>query len=69
MAVLISGTGSNLQALIDASKDSCSGLGVEIVLVISNKPDVLGLDKAKKAGIETKVSIFFVFEKKNLYVN
>lgn len=45
-----------MQALIDASKDSCSGIGVEIVLVISNKPEALGLEKAKRAGIETRVS-------------
>lgn len=46
-AVLISGRGSNLQALIDAE--------IEIVLVISNVPDARGLGRAKKAGIATAV--------------
>ncbi len=49
VAVLISGNGSNLQALIDAcaSKD----YPAEIVGVISNKADAFGLDRAKKANI------------------
>ena len=50
VVVLISGSGSNLQALIDASKlIDCS---YEIVLVISNRPDAYGLKRAKDAGIE-----------------
>lgn len=49
LAVLISGGGSNLQALIDAN------LGVEISLVISNRKDAGGLAKAAKAGIKTAV--------------
>lgn len=49
IVVLISGTGSNLQALIDKiHEDEISG---EIVAVISNRPDVAGLDKARAAGI------------------
>ncbi|GAB1300432.1 Trifunctional purine biosynthetic protein adenosine-3 [Apodemus speciosus] len=53
VAVLISGTGSNLQALIDSTRDpkSCS----QIVLVISNKAAVAGLDRAERAGIPTRV--------------
>lgn len=53
LAVLISGRGSNLQALIDA----CQGedFPAEIALVISNKADALGLERAQKAGIPTKV--------------
>lgn len=54
VGVLISGSGTNLQALIDqaAKRDSLA----EIVLVISNVPDVQGLTRAKNAGIPTLVS-------------
>ncbi|VFV27396.1 trifunctional purine biosynthetic [Lynx pardinus] len=53
VAVLISGTGSNLQALIDNTREpsSCA----HIVVVISNKAAVAGLDKAERAGIPTRV--------------
>lgn len=51
VGVLISGSGTNLQAIIDASLDSTRGLNSEVVVVISNKPNVLGLDRAHKAGI------------------
>jgi len=54
VAVLISGRGSNLQALIDrfvGPPDS----PVEIVRVISNRPDVQGIERARKAGLKTKV--------------
>lgn len=50
IVVLISGSGSNLQALIDAqSHDRLSG---EIVAVISNEPGAYGLKRAHEAGIE-----------------
>jgi phosphoribosylglycinamide formyltransferase-1 len=52
-AVLISGRGSNLQALIDASK--APDFPAEIVLVISNVPDAVGLTRAEQAGIATQV--------------
>ncbi|XP_075149469.1 trifunctional purine biosynthetic protein adenosine-3 Gart [Haematobia irritans] len=51
VAVLISGSGTNLQALIEATKDTSQGLHSDIVLVISNKPGVKGVDRAKDAGI------------------
>ncbi|MGP1402990.1 MAG: phosphoribosylglycinamide formyltransferase [Catonella sp.] len=53
VAVLVSGGGTNLQAIIDAK---ASGLieNAEISLVISNKPSAFALERAKKAGIETK---------------
>lgn len=54
VAVLISGTGSNLQALIDSTRDPKSSS--HIVLVISNKAAVAGLDRAEQAGIPTRVS-------------
>jgi phosphoribosylglycinamide formyltransferase-1 len=53
LGVLISGRGSNLQALIDALAEP--GFPAEIALVISNKADAGGLDRAKEAGIATKV--------------
>lgn len=56
VGVLISGSGTNLQALIDATLDPSRNIGAEIVLVISNKPDVEGLKRAERAGIQTKVS-------------
>ncbi|WP_420404080.1 phosphoribosylglycinamide formyltransferase [Nisaea sp.] len=50
VGVLVSGSGSNLQALID----SCSGTDhpAEIVTVISNRPGVKALERARAAGIE-----------------
>lgn len=52
VGVLISGRGSNLQALIDAAKDP--DYPAELVLVISNVPDVQGLARAQEAGIPTR---------------
>lgn len=49
-AVLVSGGGTNLQALID--KCGTVITSGDIVLVISNKPDVFALERAKRAGIE-----------------
>jgi phosphoribosylglycinamide formyltransferase-1 len=51
IAILISGRGSNLQALIDAIADG--RLRAEIAVVISNKADAYGLERARAAGIET----------------
>ncbi|XP_023185101.1 trifunctional purine biosynthetic protein adenosine-3 isoform X1 [Xiphophorus maculatus] len=53
VAVLISGTGTNLQALIDQAK--APGSSAEIVLVVSNRPGVQGLKRAALAGIQTRV--------------
>ncbi|KAL6115222.1 gart [Pungitius sinensis] len=53
VAVLISGTGTNLQALIEQAKRPSSS--AEIVVVISNRPGVQGLKKASLAGIQTRV--------------
>uniref|UniRef100_A0A2S2PGC4 Phosphoribosylformylglycinamidine cyclo-ligase n=1 Tax=Schizaphis graminum TaxID=13262 RepID=A0A2S2PGC4_SCHGA len=50
VAVLISGSGTNLQSLIDTTTDDPSMMS-EIVLVISNKPGVEGLKRARRAGI------------------
>jgi phosphoribosylglycinamide formyltransferase-1 len=54
VAVLISGRGSNLQALIDAFPKGADN-PVEIVLVVSNRPDAQGLERAAKAGLKTEV--------------
>lgn len=53
LGVLISGRGSNLQALIDAA--ATNRLGATIRVVISNRPGVAGLARAEAAGIETVV--------------
>jgi phosphoribosylglycinamide formyltransferase 1 len=53
LGVLISGRGSNLQAIIDAIAES--RLDATIALVISNRSDAPGLDRAAAAGIETLV--------------
>lgn len=55
VAVLISGTGTNLQSLIDATLDPARHMGAEIVLVISNKLNVEGLRRAERANIPTNV--------------
>lgn len=51
IGVLISGRGSNLQALIEAVADG--RLAARIAVVISNKAGAAGLDRARDAGIET----------------
>ena len=50
VAVLISGSGTNLQALIDAA--ASSDCPAEIVLVLSNKEGAYGLSRARTAGID-----------------
>lgn len=52
IVVLISGSGSNLQAIIDAVQ---AGLPAEIRAVISNKAEAYGLERARLAGIPTHV--------------
>lgn len=53
VGVLISGSGTNLQSLIDKSEDPSYGMNVEIVCVISNKPKALGLERAATHKIPT----------------
>ena len=50
-AILISGRGSNMRALIEAARDR--DYPAEIVLVVSNRPDATGLQRAQAAGIAT----------------
>ena len=53
LGVLISGSGSNLQAVIDAC--AAPDFPAEIKLVLSNKADAFGLERAAKAGIDSTV--------------
>ena len=52
IGVLLSGSGTNLQAIIDAI---VGGLPTDIVLVVSSRPDAYGIERARAAGIPTLV--------------
>jgi phosphoribosylglycinamide formyltransferase 1 len=52
VAVCVSGGGSNLQALLDALQDEALA---RVVLVLSNRPDAGGLDRARRAGVPAEV--------------
>lgn len=52
IGVLISGSGTNLQAIIDAVEE---GLPIDIVHVVSSRPDAYGIERAKTAGIPVLV--------------
>ena len=53
IGVLLSGSGTNLQAIIDAAAND--GLPVDIVQVVSSRPDAYGIERARKAGIPVTV--------------
>ena len=53
VAILISGRGSNMAALIDAAK--AHDFPAEIAVVISNRADAAGLDRAKASGVATEL--------------
>ena len=53
VAILISGRGSNMTALIEAAK--AKDYPAEIALVVSNRPDAPGLSRARSAGVATAV--------------
>lgn len=53
IGVLLSGSGTNLQAIIDAIRDDA--LPVEIVHVVSSRPDAYGIERARTAGIPVTV--------------
>ena len=53
LVVLISGSGNNLQAIIDNIE--AGNINAKIVAVISNRADAFGLQRAEKSGIEAKV--------------
>ncbi|MDN7138711.1 phosphoribosylglycinamide formyltransferase [Pseudidiomarina sp. 1ASP75-14] len=65
IVVLISGSGTNMQAIVDACQaDRIDG---EVVAVISNKADVGGLEKAAKAAIPTAVLSHREFDSREAY--
>lgn len=65
VVVLISGSGSNLQALLDAQ---LSGeLPIEITAVISNRADAYGLERARRAGVATHVLSHKEFSSREAY--
>ena len=53
IAILCSGSGTNLQAIMDSVKSGY--IPAKIALVVSDNKDALALERAKKAGIETLV--------------
>lgn len=59
VGVLVSGSGTNLQAIID---EIAKGLPVEIVYVVSSRPDAYGIERAKAAGIPVLVLNRSVYE-------
>jgi len=62
ITVLISGSGTNLQALIDAAAESSPSY--KIVRVISNRKAAFGLERAQKAGIPTAYHNLVAYKKK-----
>lgn len=52
VGVLVSGSGTNLQAIIDAQAE---GLPIEVAHVVSSRPDAYGIERAKTAGIPVLV--------------
>ena len=65
LGVLISGRGSNLQALIEAINGA--QLSARIGVVISNKPGAAGLERAREAGLETLVVNHRDFSDRNAF--
>ena len=65
-AVLVSGGGTNLQAILDAKADGRIP-DAEIALVVSNKPDAYALTRAQGAGVETAVLPYAMGEDRHAY--
>jgi len=65
LAILISGSGSNLQAFIDAVQNHL--LPATIAVVISNRPGVRGLERAARAGIPTELLDHKLFNDRNAF--
>ncbi|XP_050350865.1 trifunctional purine biosynthetic protein adenosine-3 [Nymphalis io] len=55
VAVLVSGTGSNLQALLDSTREPAQCMCAEVALVVSNKSDALALQRARRANVPALV--------------
>jgi len=64
VVVLISGSGSNLQAIIDGAG---ADLPIRIRAVVSNEPGAFGLERARRAGIETRVLNHRDYESREAY--
>jgi phosphoribosylglycinamide formyltransferase-1 len=64
-AILVSGSGTNLQAFIDRVADG--RLEIDLVVVFSNKPEAYGLSRAKNAGIATVCVQHGDFESRELF--
>lgn len=68
VVVLLSGAGSNLQALIDSiAQDRAVPAAARIAAVISNRSDALGLQRARDAGIATRVLAHGGFEDREAF--
>ncbi len=65
-AALVSGGGTNLQALLDAEKSGIIHSG-RISLVVSNKPQAYALTRAQQAGVETAVMPYALGEDRESY--
>ncbi|HMJ57111.1 MAG TPA: phosphoribosylglycinamide formyltransferase [Polyangiaceae bacterium] len=65
LGILVSGSGTNLQAILDATR--AGALDAEVSLVISNQPGVRALDRAKEAGVPTRVISHRDFADRNLF--
>ncbi len=63
IVVLISGSGSNLQAIIDAAEE----VSIEIEAVVSNRADAYGLTRAKQAGIACEVLDHTTYPERETY--
>ena len=53
IAIFISGRGSNMDAILRQAREGILREACDVVLVFSNKPDAIGLDIAKQAGVKT----------------
>jgi len=65
LVILISGSGSNMQAIIDATKDG--RIDADVALVLSNRADAGGLGKAEQAGIPTCVIEHSAFDSREQF--
>lgn len=55
LVVLVSGSGTNLQALLDAIGDDPAGFGAAVVAVGADRDGIVGLERAERAGLPTFV--------------
>ncbi|WP_369213812.1 phosphoribosylglycinamide formyltransferase [Streptomyces flavofungini] len=55
LVVLVSGSGTNLQALLDAVADDPAGFGARVVAVGADREGIAGLERAERAGVPTFV--------------